>query len=236
MANTYTTAGLVSALNNINSATSKTQTARFFANGGLLNMSTAPVSQYQSKPMINGVVQNGTLFISAPSINSLKEAAGLTPTKAMQAILAHEMGHAFYQQLLYLRQPGDNADIGAKADWCFMREGAASIYAYTVALESGSNFVAGTTMFPNLYDAIAARMVGLTPGTQQFQDIGIRIASEYFAGDLAYIAFCYNPRNWEPPKIYPISSVPGNETSFAAWSCGRIPQAGGYWQKVNTSE
>jgi hypothetical protein len=164
----YTVAQLVTALGRINSSTLKSQTSRFFNGGGLVDITSAPVSQYQSKPTVNGVVQNGTLYISASSINVLKEAAGLTPTKAMNAVLAHEMGHAANQQLVYLRQPGDNADIGQKADWCFMREGAATVFAFTVALESGSNFVAGTTLFPNLYDALAARLAGLTPVHSNF--------------------------------------------------------------------
>jgi hypothetical protein len=145
------------------------------------------------------VVQYGVIYVGAKAVDALAQIAGITPVQAAQAIAIHELGHAYYQQRAYMIAPGDGASIDAKAEWCMQREGMASFYAFKVAQESGTHFVAGTTALPNLYDSMLQALNGIDPRSSMYEIAGIAAATQKFREDPKYVAFCKNPSNWNAP-------------------------------------
>jgi hypothetical protein len=234
----FTPAQLVDILHNMNGSTIDSFDSSYFANNGKIDVTTSGLSNFKSGTLLNGAVQNDTIYISNHAIDVLSDTAGLLLTNAARALLAHEAGHAFYKQLDYNTQPGDNADIGQKADWCLDREGRAAYFAFKYAVESGSHYVAGTSLAPNAYDAIAAAVVGLVPGSLEYEAAGIKIATNLYKGDVNYIAYCYNPTNWKPGAYIPIENLPSGGTygGGAVWTSGYVPEPGGYWRPVNSSD
>lgn len=117
------------------------------------------------------------------------------------------------------------------------REGRAAFYAFKYALESGEHFVAGTSIAPNAYDAIAAAVVGLVPGTLEYEAAGIKSATNLYKGDVNYISYCYNPLNWKPGAYIPAENLPSGGTygGGAVWTSGYVPEPGGYWRPVQNS-
>jgi len=206
----------------------------FFANGGLISNSDALVSKYVAKTtLVDGKVQNGTIFISNSAVDGLAYATDTSTTEAAKATIAHELGHLAYQQKDYLTQPPENADIGAKASWCFTREGEASYYAFESARVNGTDLVAGTSLMPNLYSYIANAVQGLTPGTPAYEAAGIAFATQAFGSDAAYVAFCYNPKNYSPGLYVAPSTNPVTGVTYgggAVWSSGNVPSGGGFWR------
>lgn len=207
--------------------------AAFFAKGSIV-MVVDNKSNYVSGGVQNGMVQYGTIYVGTKAVDALAQSANITPVQAAQAIAIHELGHAYYQQRAYMTAPGDGASIDAKAEWCLQREGMASFYAFKVAQESGTHFVAGTTALPNLYDSMLQALNGIDPRSSTYEIAGIAMATQKFKEDPKYVAFCKNPSNWNAPGY-----VTGDFGSDGgAWTgggggaggFGYVPEPGGYWQ------
>lgn len=203
----------------------------FFSKGSIV-MVVDSKSNYVSGGLQNGIVQYGTIYIGTKAVDSLAQAANITPAQAAQAMAIHELGHAYYQQRAYMNAPGDNASIDAKANWCLEREGMASFYAFKVAQESGNHFVAGTTALPNLYDAMLQALNGIDPRSSMYEIMGIAKATEKFKEDPKYVAFCKNPNNWKAPAYITtdFGSSTGVSGGSGAGGFGYVPEPGGYWQ------
>lgn len=189
------------------------------------------------------IEQNGTIYIGTKAVDGLASGLGITPNQAAQAIGLHEMGHAYYQQRIFESQPGNNATIDAKVDWCMQREGLATFYAYKVALESGSGIVAGTSAVPNLFNTMTNALAGLDPRSSLFEIKGIEFATQKFKEDPKYVAFCKNTNNWQKPSyLGPYTPEEGGSFSGSFSIDGAFykyapppPIPGGYWIEFNTS-
>jgi hypothetical protein len=180
------------------------------------------------------VVQYGVIYVGTKAVDALAQTAGITPVQAAQAIAIHELGHAYYQQRSYMTAPGDGASIDAKAEWCMQREGMASFYAFKVAQESGTHFVARTTALPNLYDSMLQALNGIDPRSSMYEIAGIAAATQKFREDPKYVAFCKKPSNWNAPAY--VTGDSGSDGGgwtgggSGAGGFGYVPEPGGYWQ------
>lgn len=224
-------------LRNVNTPTADAQEARFFDNGGTIRLVESVGSIYVQGSIVNGLVQPGTIYIGTFSVDNLAATANIAPSWAARAIALHEMGHARYQQAVYQAQPGDNAPMSSKVDWCMYREGTASFYSYTVAKEMGWHVVAGTNKNPNLYDTIDAALAGIDPRSSVYEQIGIAAAKAAWAADPKYVAYCSNPTNWSKPHYIPAEPPQTGSASPGTGSVIRTvydwaPTPGGYWRPV----
>ncbi|MBV6323643.1 hypothetical protein [Duganella violaceipulchra] len=244
MAHTSISFPIETTLRNIQTPTITPVINNYFNNGGKIVMMESSVAQYTSGGHLNnnGLEKNGTIVIGTFAIDAYAKTMNISPLWAARDLTVHELGHAYYQQRDYITNPGDNAPIAAKVEWCMTREAEATFFSFTVAVENhaqGGNLrVPGTDSQPDLYSAMLSAIGGIDPRSSQYEIQGIAFAKNIFKNDTKYVSYCSNPDNWKRPSYLPPEDFVddgGHGGGFGgAWNAlgvyvpERIP--GGYWQ------
>lgn len=181
------------------------------------------------------------IYIGTQSIDNYAKKMDIPPVWAARDLAIHELGHVAYQQRDYESNPGDNAPMSAKIDWCLNREAEATFFSFTVAMENhaqgGNLHVPGTDSLPDLYNAMLSALVGIDTRSSLYEKMGIDFAKDIFAHDNKYITYCSDPNNWKKPA-YVTPTEPaesgggGGGGGFGGSVAGYTPEPGGYWREV----
>lgn len=73
------TNNITSILRNVNTPTADAQESRFFDNGGTIRLVEATGSIYVKGPVVNGLVQPGTIYIGTYAVDNLAATTELSP-------------------------------------------------------------------------------------------------------------------------------------------------------------
>ena len=221
--------------------------SNFFNHGGTIVMKPDNKSFYISGGHVNGLEKNGTIYIGTQSVDNYAKKMDIPLTWAAKDLAIHELGHVVYQQRDYENNPGDNAPLAAKVDWCLTREAEATFFSFSIAKEDhargGKLHVPGTDAQPDLYNLMLSATAGVDERSVMFEKKGIEFAKDLFSHDAKYVQFCSDPKNWKAPAyVAPVDTSgpdwgthPGGSSGGGA-SGGTggayTPMPGGYWQKV----
>ncbi|MFC7651259.1 hypothetical protein ACFQT4_03080 [Pseudoduganella danionis] len=115
-------------LKNFHTPKADSYVSNFFANNGHIVMAPDNRSFYKSAGHVNGLEKNGTIYIGTQSIDNYAKKMDIPPVWAARDLAIHELGHVAYQQRDYESNPGDNAPMSAKIDWCLNREAEATFF------------------------------------------------------------------------------------------------------------
>ena len=218
----------------------------FFAHGGHIVMVPDNKSFYKSDGHVNGLEKNGIIYIGTASVDNYAKKMDIPQPWAVKDIAVHELGHVVYQQRDYQNNPGDNAPLAAKVDWCLTREAEATFFSFTIAKEvkaqGGTLHVVGTDSVPDLYNKMLSATAGIDPRSVMFEKKGIEFAKDFYSHDAKYVQYCSDPKNWKAPAyVAPVDNTDpdwghggGGGGGGAGHGVGGAytPQPGGYWQNV----
>lgn len=175
-------------LMNVNTPTANVWVKNFLGtpgNEGKIIMVHDNKSLYQSGGHVNsnGIEKNGTIFIGTEAVDNYAKKMDISLVWAARAIAIHELGHVAYQQSDYMQQPGDNAPMPLKVDWCLSREAKAAFFSFKIAVEAkakgGNLYVPGTEAVPDLYNAMLAATAGIDMRSDQFEKKRHRICAGF---------------------------------------------------------
>jgi hypothetical protein len=238
-----------STVKNFHSPNADPVITNFFNNHGQIKMTPDNKSFYVSGGHAgsNGLEQTGTIYVGTQSVDNYAKRMDISPMWAARDLAIHELGHVKYQQHDYEINPGDNAPLSAKVDWCLTREAEATFFSFTVAKDvhdrgQSALHVPGTDAVPDLYNLMLSATTGIDPRSVMYEKKGIEFAKDLFSHDQKYVSFCSDPKNWKAPAyVAPVDnsgpdwgSHPGGSSGGGAHggTGGYTPMPGGYWQKV----
>lgn len=185
----------------IQSVTSRDTVQDFFARGGVIGYNTPGEG---TRYIINeSLAKAGVILVDPMDINAMSWQFG-SDNLAMRQIITHEMGHFRNQLNDKASAPGPGSTLEERLEYCYAREGAASMYAFTVAKELKAlgltATVPGTNSTPDLFAVM-----------QQAEQIGrypLTVATRAFASDPKYVAYCRNNDGQVSAWITPDGDVP----------------------------
>lgn len=202
---------------------------------------TTDHSTYQPGPLVNNIAGPGKLAINPHDATALANAMpdAIPWMNAYQSIILHELGHAFYATRSNTAYSGDPAK---RVEWCYEREGLASLFVFNYINEQGIGNE-GTTIVPgpgrpvDLYATLLSAVAGLTPGSLAYENAVISAAKAKFKASPKYRAYCEAwanggglPPAYYPPPPPPTGGVGGGGGGGGGGGSTKIP--GGYWEPV----
>lgn len=239
--------GIKEIINKTRSATAIAELANF---KGVVNLNADKTEFIADMDMRLGVNLGGTIKISPNDVNAAAKKYGLSSEMAQMEVAIHELGHERYAAKDAL---AFDSTIAGREAWCYNREGEASYFGFTVALEAQANGlqlgVLGPASQPNLFTSMLnfSNTLNSNPQSLVYQNAMISFAKNVFANDPQYQAFCKawakDPTKATPPLFIPPDDPhgPANDSgsgggggggSTGGGSGGSGAIGGGYWNPL----
>lgn len=192
-------------LRNIHTPKADAAINNFLNNGGQITMKPDNKSFYVSGGHANGLEKNGTIYIGTQSVENYAKKMDISLVWAARDLAIHELGHATYQQRGYESNPGDNAPLAAKVDWCLTREAEATFFSFTVAKENhaqgGNLHVPGTDAVPDLYNMMLSATNGIDPRSVMYEKKGSSSRKIYSCTTANMSRFAATPKTGKPQRM-----------------------------------
>jgi hypothetical protein len=161
-------------------------------------------------------VDNGTIHIGTEAVEQYANKVGITPAQAAKELAQHEFGHVYNQQRDKDINPGNNASMDKKVEYCLTRESEAAATDYMAAFDevaAGGNqaqHVVGPPSMLDMYTYIKAKYPDANPHSSQFFNALVLDLKGIYRADSQYVAFCKNPKGWfKPSYLNPDAVSPG---------------------------
>jgi len=161
-----------------------------------------------------GVDKGGVISISQAEVSKTARVYGISTEVAQMEIAIHELGHERYASSDAL---AFSSTAAGREAWCYRREGEASYFGFTVALEAQANGlqlgVIGPGIQPNLFASMLNFSKTLTGSPQSlvYQNAMIDFAKNTWANDPQYQKYCKawaNSQDQTKPPLFLAPEVP----------------------------